>query len=51
MDTPSTLSSVERQNQILRWLTSQPRITTADICYNFSVSKATARRDLESLAS
>lgn len=44
------LSSFERQNQILQFLQKHPRITIADICENFSVSEATARRDLEGLA-
>ena len=45
------LSGTERQNQILTLLTRQERITVVDICENFSVSEATARRDLDTLAS
>ena len=43
------LSSVERQNQILRFITSHQRISTAEICEKLMVSEATARRDLEIL--
>ena len=46
-----TLSVPERQHQILCLLTRQPRITVAGICEQFSISEATARRDLETLAS
>ena len=46
----NSLSSVERQNQILRYLQRNPRITIDEVCANFSVSVATARRDLEALA-
>jgi DeoR family transcriptional regulator, aga operon transcriptional repressor len=45
------LTSPERQNQILHLLARQPRITVTEICTQFGVSEATARRDLESLAS
>jgi DeoR family transcriptional regulator of aga operon len=51
MDQDNTLSIPERQSQILRWLTRQPRITVTGICEQFGVSEATARRDLEALAS
>jgi DeoR family transcriptional regulator of aga operon len=46
----NSLSSFERQNQILEFLQRNPRISIAEICGNFSVSQATARRDLECLA-
>ncbi len=48
MNTP--LSSLERQNQILDHLNRSRRISIGDICGNYSVSEATARRDLETLA-
>lgn len=51
MNTPSPLSSIERQNQILQLLARLPRITITEVCDTFSVSEATARRDLEALAS
>ena len=51
MDQDNALSIPERQNQILRLLTRQPRITVTGICEQFGVSEATARRDLETLAS
>ncbi len=44
------LSSIERQQQILRFLGRQKRISVTEICDQFSISEATARRDLESLA-
>jgi DeoR/GlpR family transcriptional regulator of sugar metabolism len=46
-----SLSSVERQNQILQLLFKNQRISVAEICATFEVSKATARRDLEALVS
>jgi DeoR/GlpR family transcriptional regulator of sugar metabolism len=47
----NTLSSLERQNQILQILLRSQRVSITDICESFSVSEATARRDLETLAS
>jgi len=41
----------ERQKQILSLLSRQRRLSVAEIVEQFSVSEATARRDLESLAS
>ena len=41
----------ERQKQILSLLSRQGRLSVAEIVEQFSVSEATARRDLESLAS
>jgi DeoR/GlpR family transcriptional regulator of sugar metabolism len=46
-----SLSSVERQNQIIQLLSRNQRISVAEICATFDVSKATARRDLEALVS
>jgi DeoR family transcriptional regulator of aga operon len=47
--TSDSLSSIERQQKILHYLTRQQRISVADICGMFSISEATARRDLEVL--
>jgi len=41
----------ERQKQILSLLTLQRRLSVTEIVKQFSISEATARRDLESLAS
>ena len=41
----------ERQKQILSLLTQQGRLSVAEIVEQFEISEATARRDLESLAS
>jgi DeoR/GlpR family transcriptional regulator of sugar metabolism len=41
----------ERQKQILTMLTRQGRLSVGEIVEYFSISEATARRDLESLAS
>jgi DeoR/GlpR family transcriptional regulator of sugar metabolism len=46
-----TISSFERQNQILQFVLRSQRISIEELCENFSVSAATARRDLETLAS
>ena len=50
METGISLSGIERQDHILRLLEHQQRLTVARICEEFSVSEATARRDLEILA-
>lgn len=44
-----TLSNVERQQTILEYINRQQRISVDDVCKMFSISKATARRDLEAL--
>lgn len=44
------ISSIDRQNQILDLLARNQRITIAELCNKFSISEATARRDLSSLA-
>jgi len=41
----------ERQKQILSWLIRQGRLSVTEIVHQFSISEATVRRDLESLAS
>lgn len=48
--TLESLSSIERQQQILKFLNKQQRISVVEICELFSVSEATARRDLEMLS-
>ncbi len=45
------VSGTDRQLQILQLLERQQRISVADICAIFDISEATARRDLEALAS
>ncbi|HVO44437.1 MAG TPA: DeoR/GlpR family DNA-binding transcription regulator [Aggregatilineales bacterium] len=47
----TNLASFERQEQLLRLVEQQQRITVDEVCRAFSVSMATARRDLEALAS
>ena len=47
---PASLSNVERQQLLLERLAELQRISVAEICAQFSVSEATARRDLEQLA-
>lgn len=44
------LSNIERQEQIVQLIARQKRVTVNDLCDIFSISKATARRDLEILA-
>jgi DeoR/GlpR family transcriptional regulator of sugar metabolism len=50
MSSLSPLSSIERQNQILQLIARFSRITINEVCETFSVSQATARRDLEALS-
>lgn len=45
------LSGLERQNRILQLVARNRRIRVAEVCGTFEVSEATARRDLETLAS
>jgi len=47
----NAISSLERQNQILQFIHRSQRISIMEVCESFSVSEATARRDLETLAS
>jgi DeoR/GlpR family transcriptional regulator of sugar metabolism len=47
----NAISSLERQNQVLQFVLRSQRISIMEVCENFSVSAATARRDLETLAS
>ncbi|MBN2146692.1 MAG: DeoR/GlpR transcriptional regulator [Anaerolineales bacterium] len=45
------LSNTERQQQLISLLEERKRLSVVQICERFSVSEATARRDLEMLAS
>lgn len=51
MSTPKSISGIERQNKILQWINQRDRITIGEVCEHYAVSEATARRDLETLAS
>ncbi len=44
------LSSIERQQQILILLERRKRLTVTDLCDYFTISEATARRDLDLLS-
>jgi DeoR family transcriptional regulator of aga operon len=46
----SFVSGTDRQNQIVHLLEQHQRISVAELCAFFSISEATARRDLEALA-
>jgi len=46
----NSVSSLDRQLQILQLVARQQRISVAEICTTFNVSEATARRDLHALA-
>lgn len=50
MDTRTALSSLERQEQLRRFIEERQRVSVAQICQQFAISMATARRDLEALA-
>ncbi len=50
MGTIKIISGIERQNKILQWINQHYRITIGEVCENYAVSQATARRDLETLA-
>lgn len=50
MNSTTAISGIERQNQILSLTARNKRITVTQICEQFAVSEATARRDLELLA-
>ena len=47
--TLDSLSNIERQQHILQFLNKQQRISVIEICEMFSISEATARRDLDIL--
>ncbi len=44
------LSSIERQARIHEWIEKEKRITVVQMCANFNISGATARRDLAVLS-
>jgi len=46
---PTAVSNTERQGQLLRFVEQHQRITVKQICDQFAVSLATARRDLDAL--
>ncbi len=50
MDVSNVISNTERQERLLQLLEHAGRISVAQICQQFDVSEATARRDLEILA-
>jgi DeoR/GlpR family transcriptional regulator of sugar metabolism len=47
--TTQTLSNFERQEQVLRLVEKQQRVTVPQLCEQFTISPATARRDLDAL--
>ena len=49
MTTPVTLSGLERRESLLQFVQTYERVTISEICEEFLVSPATARRDLDSL--
>lgn len=49
MNNHSGLSNVERQEKLALFLQKHQRVSVAQICDEFSISPATARRDLETL--
>ncbi|MBI1882288.1 MAG: DeoR/GlpR transcriptional regulator [Chloroflexi bacterium] len=50
MEVKSPISNLERQEQLLHFVKQNQRATVTEISAHFSVSLATARRDLEALA-
>jgi len=50
MKTASSLSSVERQESIVKIVEQRKRMTVAEVSEEFRISVATARRDLDELA-
>jgi DeoR/GlpR family transcriptional regulator of sugar metabolism len=50
MKTASSLSSVERQETIVKLVEQRKRLTVAEVSLEFRISLATARRDLDELA-
>ncbi len=50
MEVFNGISNTERQERLLQLLEREGRISVAQICQQFEVSEATARRDLEMLA-
>ena len=50
MESMQSVSGVERQQLLRKYIEQRQRVTVTEICEQFSVSVATARRDLETLA-
>ena len=50
MKKPFTYSGLERRELLLRFVETQDRVTIEQVCEEFDVSPATARRDLQLLA-
>jgi len=50
MAAPNSISSFERQQDLARLLERMGRLSVAQICEQFNISEATARRDLETLS-
>jgi DeoR/GlpR family transcriptional regulator of sugar metabolism len=50
MEAKPSLSNIERQEYLLRFVEQRQRATVTEISKHFSISLATARRDLEALA-
>jgi DeoR/GlpR family transcriptional regulator of sugar metabolism len=50
MNTGLLVSSYERQEQLYDLIAKHRRLSVAQICQHFSISEATARRDLDALA-
>jgi len=49
MTTPVTLSGLERRESLLQFVETHERVTISQICEEFLISPATARRDLDTL--
>src|SRR3954447_6494071 len=50
MQAQITLSSLERQHQIVQYLQRRQRATVLELAGHFAISEATVRRDLETLS-
>lgn len=50
MTIPDTLSNYERQGQLAHLIERKGRISVAQVCQQFGISEATARRDLEAIS-
>jgi|GEM_PF-982348 len=46
----TSVSVVQRQEQIAQWVAQNRRVSITDLCRYFSISVATARRDLQALS-
>ncbi|MCC7206618.1 MAG: DeoR/GlpR transcriptional regulator, partial [Anaerolineae bacterium] len=50
MDSPKSISTIERLNRIAAYVDEQGMVSVAELCEHFEVSEATIRRDLDALA-